>query len=224
LCFFAARIALAMIVRVLLGTRLRVVHGPPWPVGWRGDRFDRHVPGVPGDPAHAEAQSRLNPWSAGPKRIIMTGRIAEPKWRNWQTRRIQNPFPARGCGFDSHLRQSVSPRESARKTSSRYGITYSERVRPVAPSSTSRGTPHGSTLTAGALTGSRLQSICACRLQVVCSEPASFFLKSAGFSRLAGRSPRGAAATSKNAATGAAAIFGNTASQAIHFNATVRWM
>jgi hypothetical protein len=31
--------------------------------------------------------------------------IGAPKWRNWHTRRIQNPFPARGCGFDSHLRQ-----------------------------------------------------------------------------------------------------------------------
>ena len=27
-----------------------------------------------------------------------------PEWRNWQTRRIQNPFPARECGFESHLR------------------------------------------------------------------------------------------------------------------------
>ena len=30
---------------------------------------------------------------------------AEPKWRNWQTRRIQNPVPAREWGFDSPLRQ-----------------------------------------------------------------------------------------------------------------------
>ena len=28
----------------------------------------------------------------------------KPKWRNWQTRRIQNPVPARVCGFESHLR------------------------------------------------------------------------------------------------------------------------
>ena len=28
----------------------------------------------------------------------------EPKWRNWQTRRTQNPVPERACGFDSHLR------------------------------------------------------------------------------------------------------------------------
>lgn len=27
-----------------------------------------------------------------------------PEWRNWQTRRIQNPVPVRECGFDSHLR------------------------------------------------------------------------------------------------------------------------
>src|SRR2546421_1597819 len=29
---------------------------------------------------------------------------AEPKWRNWQTRRTQNPVPFGGCGFDPHLR------------------------------------------------------------------------------------------------------------------------
>src|SRR5919106_4948233 len=27
-----------------------------------------------------------------------------PKWRNWQTRRTQNPVPFGECGFDSHLR------------------------------------------------------------------------------------------------------------------------
>ena len=27
-----------------------------------------------------------------------------PEWRNWQTRWIQNPVPARACGFESHLR------------------------------------------------------------------------------------------------------------------------
>jgi hypothetical protein len=30
-----------------------------------------------------------------------------PKWRNWQTRRTQNPVPSGECGFDSHLRHSV---------------------------------------------------------------------------------------------------------------------
>src|ERR1700730_2731438 len=29
-----------------------------------------------------------------------------PKWRNWQTRRTQNPVPFGECGFDSHLRHS----------------------------------------------------------------------------------------------------------------------
>src|SRR5215203_5840809 len=28
---------------------------------------------------------------------------AAPKWRNWQTRRTQNPVPFGECGFDSHL-------------------------------------------------------------------------------------------------------------------------
>src|SRR5438045_2638493 len=31
-----------------------------------------------------------------------------PKWRNWQTRRTQNPVPSGECGFDSHLRHSRS--------------------------------------------------------------------------------------------------------------------
>src|SRR4051794_41654912 len=29
-----------------------------------------------------------------------------PKWRNWQTRRTQNPVPLGECGVDSHLRHS----------------------------------------------------------------------------------------------------------------------
>jgi hypothetical protein len=36
----------------------------------------------------------------------------EPKWRNWQTRRTQNPVLARECGFESHLRQSSGTRFS----------------------------------------------------------------------------------------------------------------
>ena len=28
----------------------------------------------------------------------------EPEWRNWQTQWIQNPSPARACGFESRLR------------------------------------------------------------------------------------------------------------------------
>ena len=32
-------------------------------------------------------------------------RRAWPKWRNWQTRRSQNPVLERECGFESHLRQ-----------------------------------------------------------------------------------------------------------------------
>src|SRR4051794_11984488 len=30
-----------------------------------------------------------------------------PKWRNWQTRRTQNPVPFGECGFDSHLRHLI---------------------------------------------------------------------------------------------------------------------
>ena len=31
--------------------------------------------------------------------------MLQPAWRNWQTRRTQNPFPARECGFDPLRRQ-----------------------------------------------------------------------------------------------------------------------
>ena len=30
--------------------------------------------------------------------------VSVPGWRNWQTRRTQNPVPSGECGFDSHLR------------------------------------------------------------------------------------------------------------------------
>src|SRR5262245_41568225 len=35
---------------------------------------------------------------------------AAPKWRNWQTRRTQNPVPLGECGFDSHLRHRTVER------------------------------------------------------------------------------------------------------------------
>src|SRR3954454_9199597 len=38
--------------------------------------------------------------------FVRTMRVA-PKWRNWQTRRTQNPVPFGECGFDSHLRHVV---------------------------------------------------------------------------------------------------------------------
>src|SRR6059058_736494 len=34
---------------------------------------------------------------------------SRPKWRNWQTRRTQNPVPLGACGFDSHLRHRTAP-------------------------------------------------------------------------------------------------------------------
>src|SRR5947209_6908164 len=37
---------------------------------------------------------------------------ATPKWRNWQTRRTQNPVPFGECGFDSHLRHLCCPLRS----------------------------------------------------------------------------------------------------------------
>ncbi len=36
-----------------------------------------------------------------------------PKWRNWQTRRTQNPVAFGPCGFDSRLRHSRKAPEPA---------------------------------------------------------------------------------------------------------------
>jgi hypothetical protein len=35
--------------------------------------------------------------------------IVSPEWRNWQTRRTQNPVAARPCGFDPLLRDHKPP-------------------------------------------------------------------------------------------------------------------
>src|SRR5438067_12187067 len=40
--------------------------------------------------------------------------LVAPEWRNWQTRRTQNPVPARACGFDPRLRHSATVLETAR--------------------------------------------------------------------------------------------------------------
>src|SRR3954447_13831913 len=40
------------------------------------------------------------------KREAALQSLSGPKWRNWQTRRTQNPVPFGECGFDSHLRHS----------------------------------------------------------------------------------------------------------------------
>ena len=37
---------------------------------------------------------------------------SRPKWRNWQTRRTQNPVPSGECGFDSHLRHCSRARSA----------------------------------------------------------------------------------------------------------------
>src|SRR6266508_4386962 len=40
-----------------------------------------------------------------------------PKWRNWQTRRTQNPVGETSCGFESHLRHlMVEPNRPASAT------------------------------------------------------------------------------------------------------------
>ena len=34
--------------------------------------------------------------------------VAARRWRNWQTRRTQNPVPSGACGFDSHPPHSMT--------------------------------------------------------------------------------------------------------------------
>ncbi len=65
---------------------------------------------------HAEAEPGLpagksRPPAARSSRTEGPGydRRTTPKWRNWQTRRTQNPVAFGPCGFDSHLRH---PRKS----------------------------------------------------------------------------------------------------------------
>src|SRR5262245_18482414 len=77
---------------------------PPSPVCANGVRL-REYPGWGG-----RAQA-----GAGPMRCLR-GRPSPrtmrggPKWRNWQTRRTQNPVPFGECGFDSHLRHRTIDR------------------------------------------------------------------------------------------------------------------
>src|SRR5262249_55048282 len=52
-------------------------------------------------------------------------RRVRPKWRNWQTRRTQNPVPERACGFDPHLRHTEVGRGSREQTE------HLRRERPV---------------------------------------------------------------------------------------------
>ncbi len=48
----------------------------------------------------------------------------EPKWRNWQTRWIQNPVGAIQCGFESHLRYLVTRSPTIKKSGPQYHRLY----------------------------------------------------------------------------------------------------
>src|SRR6266550_8706051 len=71
--------------------------------------------------------------SIGASRWLMQARTGAtvapaPKWRNWQTRRTQNPVRETSCGFESHLRHleafgSTKPR---RRGSSIQELPHSE--------------------------------------------------------------------------------------------------
>ena len=50
-------------------------------------------------------------WSTGIRKDILCSSNTRPKWRNWQTRRIQNPVRATSCGFKSHLRYLLSDKD-----------------------------------------------------------------------------------------------------------------
>src|SRR5262245_27569921 len=53
-----------------------------------------------------------------PRQCGDTIRQNRPKWRNWQTRRTQNPVSFGTCGFDPHLRH---PGESLQESASPLG-------------------------------------------------------------------------------------------------------
>src|SRR5712691_9592312 len=53
--------------------------------------------------------------------------LFKPKWRNWQTRRTQNPVGESPCGFESHLRhRAVGSRGEGRSRDGRRGLPRSE--------------------------------------------------------------------------------------------------
>jgi hypothetical protein len=49
--------------------------------------------------------------------------ITGPEWRNWQTRRTQNPVAARPCGFDPLLRDHFFAKNAI------WGIVGTSRLR-----------------------------------------------------------------------------------------------
>ena len=67
-----------------------------------------------------------------------------PKWRNWQTRRTQNPVPFGACGFDSHLRHSsLGLRRARRCPDRRRGLPRPERGHPGGRAAVLRPGPRG---------------------------------------------------------------------------------
>ena len=90
---------------------------------------------------------------------------ATPKWRNWQTRRTQNPVPFGACGFDSHLRHWIrgvrGPDRSGPRTPTGYGRKFSvSGSGPAIGVSNSGPAPSGSIVTAPP--PARNVAICCC--------------------------------------------------------------
>src|SRR5580765_3290259 len=80
---------------------------PPLSRGFRRPRcHDR------GSIRSAQAACKRDPTRATRGPFARTMESA-PKWRNWQTRRTQNPVPFGECGFDSHLRHLIVERKPA---------------------------------------------------------------------------------------------------------------
>ena len=81
------------------------------PVDRSGSREADPRPLRQADPhrGRADADGRLRAHGFPPPGGLTGLRFGgEPKWRNWQTRRTQNPVPERACGFDPHLRHRES--------------------------------------------------------------------------------------------------------------------
>ena len=79
---------------------------------WRSTPFERHRSTIevgipPLGQRHRRGTSLTITRRVGlrsPSRCRIIRGLPKPKWRNWQTRWIQNPVPSGECGFESHLR------------------------------------------------------------------------------------------------------------------------
>src|SRR5690606_11422066 len=66
-----------------------------------------HLTGRP----EAEAVTSAAKWHDNAAKVSIVRALSLPKWRNWQTQRIQNPPPSRASRFDPGLRHDKLRRD-----------------------------------------------------------------------------------------------------------------